>query len=68
MKIGKLVKLDENSWAIKSNDDVYKIDPHHSFWLKIWGEEGDEFGFEIHGDFARIRRVDAHYSNPHPVF
>lgn len=50
---------DENVWVIQYRMDpdliatdggTIPIHPDHSFWLKIWGENGMEIAFQIDDD------------------
>lgn len=53
---GKLMKNENGEWVIwyKKDSDLTATDggnipihPNHSFWLKIWGKEGETFPFEL---------------------
>jgi len=49
MNKGKLFKTGWDNWLLKVNGISYPIHQQHSFWLKIFGEEGMELAFERQG-------------------
>ena len=46
---GKLFKTGLDNWLLKVNGVSYPIHEQHDFWLKMFGEEGMEFKFEMKG-------------------
>jgi hypothetical protein len=66
MRTGKIFKENENSWIIKSDDNVYKINEYHSFWLKIWGEEGMDISYELDNGIAQLKKVGRDNLTSHP--
>lgn len=63
--IGQLMKNENGEWVIwyKKDFDFTATDggnipvhPKHSFWLKIWGKEGEYFPFDLSEDgFALLK-------------
>lgn len=52
---GKLFKTEWDNWLLIVDGVFYPIHQQHSFWLKLWGEEGMEFKFEIVGGDVIIK-------------
>ena len=46
MNKGKLFKTGWDNWLLKVNGISYPIHQQHSFWLKIWGEEGEVYIYD----------------------
>jgi hypothetical protein len=46
MNTGKLYKTGWDNWLLKVDGVFYPIHQQHSFWLKMFAEEGMEMKFE----------------------
>ena len=55
MNRGKLFKTGWDNWLLKVNGVSYPIHEQHSFWLKMWAEEGKEINYVIENGVAILK-------------
>ena len=54
---GKLFKTEWDNWLLKIDGVFYPIHQQHSFWLKMFGEVGMEFKFEMKGGEVILKPI-----------
>lgn len=52
---GKLFKTGWDNWLLKVDGVSYPIHEQHSFWLKMFGEEGKEMNYIIKNGEAHLK-------------